>query len=94
MKYFVRLNPGAYNPLTTRLIPEKLWEVEQAANKDSERVIWHCADIKIDDVPIREFFTLPKTGEKPREREFFGICVRGQDNAIEIRTGDPNASGN
>lgn len=94
MKYIVRLNPRAFNPLTKRVIAERLWEVEQAANKDSEKVIWHCADIRIDGVPMRDLFTLPKPGEGVWSKEVFGICVRGQDNAIEIHTGNAHASGN
>lgn len=99
MRYIVRVNPKAYNPVTRSLIASRLWEVEQCAatggdgRLDSERVIWHCADIRIDDVPIRELFVLPEPGGKPWEREVFGICVRGQDNAIEIKTGAADVSG-
>jgi hypothetical protein len=95
MKYIVRLNPKAFNPVTKRVIPERLWEVEQVANKDSEKVIWHCADIRIDQTPIRELFSLtPSEGKATWEYECFGICVRGQDNAIEIKTGRSDVSGN
>ena len=84
MQYIVRLNPRAWNPLTKRVDAARLWEVEQVANKDSERVIWHCADVRIGELPIRMFFTLPKAGEPPTELKFSGICTRGQDNAICI----------
>jgi hypothetical protein len=94
MKYLVRLNPKAYNPITHAVIAARLWEIEQCANKDSEKVIWHCADVRIDETPIRTLYTLPGKEAKPWEAEYFGICVRGQDNAIEIRTGDHDASGN
>lgn len=94
MKYIVRLNPKAFNPITRKVIVERLWEIEQCANRDSDRIVWHCADVRIDTTPIRELFTLPKEGEKPWEADYFGICVRGQDNAIEIHTGKADASGN
>jgi hypothetical protein len=94
MKYLVRLNPKAFNPITRKIIAARLWEVEQCANKDSEKVIWHCAEVRIDSTPVRTLYTLPKQEEKPWEAEYFGICVRGQDNAIEIHTGARDASGN
>jgi hypothetical protein len=94
MKYIVRLNPRGFNPLTRKIITERLWEVEQCGNRDSDSVIWHCADVRVDEKHVREFFNLPKEGEKPWQYECFGICVRGQDNAIEIRTGAHDASGN
>ena len=87
MKYIVRLNPRAFNPITKKVIPERLWEVEQCANRDSEKVIWHCADVRINSTPINQIFVLPKLGVLPFERTYFGICVRGQDNAIEIKEG-------
>ena len=94
MKYIVRLNPRAVDPLTRKVIPERLWEVEQCANKDSEKVRWHCAEVRVDDKMIQTLFTLPGKEEKPWEAEFFGICVRGQDNAVEIKTGAHDVSGN
>ncbi len=94
MRYLVRLNPNAINPLTMKVRADRLWEVEQAGSRDSESVIWHCADVKIDGQHVRELFQLPKPGEKPWEIERYGVCTRGQDNAIEIRTGSPDASGN
>lgn len=94
MKYLIRINPKAYNPLTRKVNASRLWEIEQCANKDSERVIWHCEDIRVDQTPIREMYTIPKEGDQIWEREFFGICVRGQDNVVEIRTGAHDASGN
>jgi hypothetical protein len=94
LKYVVRLNPKAYNPITGKVIADRLWEIEQCATKDSEKVVWHGRDVRIDATHIRELYTLPKPGEKPWEAEFFGICVRGQDNAIEIHTGAHDVSGN
>lgn len=104
MRYVVRLNPKAINPLTHKLTLSRLWEVEQcestgrlwaSGTPDSERVIWHAADVRIDDKPIRELFTLPALGStEPWKIECHGIAVRGQDNAIEIHTGAHDASGN
>jgi hypothetical protein len=93
MKYLVRLNPRAFNPLTRKVIVSRLWEIEQCGDPDSQKVIWHCADVRIDSVPIRELFKLNCEDGKPWQGEFFGICVRGQDNAIEIKTGAHDASG-
>lgn len=94
MRYLIRLNPRAFNAITRKIIPERLWEIEQCATKDSEKCVWHCADIRIDAAPIRTLYTLPRQEEKPWEAEYFGICVRGQDNVVEILTGDHDASGN
>jgi len=94
MKYIVRLNPHAQNPLTKQIREDRLWEVEQCANKDSEKVIWHCGDVRVDSVPICELYQFQPTGEKPWDIAVFGICTRGQDSAIEIRTGPKDASGN
>jgi hypothetical protein len=94
VRYLVRLNPRAFNPVTRKVIAERLWEIEQCSTKDSGSIIWHCADVRIDATPIRDLYVLPKDGEKPWEIERFGICVRGQDNAIEIHTGAHDASGN
>ena len=94
MKYLVRLNPRAINPITRKIIASRLWEIEQCATKDSEKVIWHGQDVRIDATPIRELFTVPKEGEPPWQGEYYGICVRGQDNAVEIRTGPADVSGN
>lgn len=78
----MRLNPRAFNPLTHKLIPSRVWEVEQCANRDSEKVIWHCADVRINGIPIRRIFTAVK--DKVFEVTCDGICVRGADDAIEI----------
>lgn len=101
MKYIVRLNARAVNPITGKVIAARLWEVEQCSNKDSEKVIWHCADVKIGDQDIRQVLgqrtvldeekilaalRSPGTGVK-FELAFEGIVIRGQDNAIEIREG-------
>ena len=94
MRYLVRLNPKAFNPLTLKVIASRLWEIEQCGTRDSEAVIWHCADVRINEKHIREFFQMPKEGEKPWQIERFGTCARGQDNAIVILTGVSDASGN
>lgn len=94
MKYIVRLNPKAFNPITQRVIATRLWEIEQCGNRDSDRVIWHAADVRINEQHVRELFQMPKEGEKPWQIECFGTCARGQDNAVVIRTGAPDASGN
>lgn len=109
MKYIVRLNLRAYNPLTRQVIANRLWEVEQAekmggnGRQDSERVVWHCAAVRIDQKDIeqiapitayREFGKPLSVDEKPWELEVWGVCVRGQDNAIEIHTGKSDVSGN
>jgi hypothetical protein len=91
--YKIRLNPRAFNPLTKQIIASRLWEIEQVADKDSERVIWHCSDIRVNDKPIRELYALPKPGDPAWEIECYGIAVRGQDNAIEVHTKDKNVSG-
>ena len=94
MKYIVRLNPRAFNPITRKVIASRLWEVEQCGNRDSEKVIWHCAEVRIDSALIQTLYTLPGKEDKPWEATYFGICTRGQDNAIEIHTGAHDASGN
>lgn len=94
MKYIVRINPKAFNPLTKKVIVDRLWEVEQCSNRDSARVLWHCRDVRIDAKPIQELFMLPKAGEPPWQWEGFGVCVRGYDDAIEIHTGPHDSSGN
>jgi hypothetical protein len=100
MKYLVRLNLKAYNPLTRKWAPNLLWEIEQCekiggnGRQDSEPIIWHCEDVRIDQTPIRKLFKLAGDGEKPWQLEVWGICVRGQDNAIEIHTGPQDVSGN
>ena len=87
MKYLIRLNPKAYNPISGKVIASRVWEVEQCATKDSGKMIWHYADVRIGEKHIREFFTLPKEGSPPTELTYFGICTRGQDNAIVIHEG-------
>jgi hypothetical protein len=100
MKYIIRWNPKSLNVLTRQVNPKILWEIEQAetpvvnGRQDSEKVIWHAADVRVAGVPIRELFKMSPEGEKPWELEVCGVCTRGQDNAIEIRIEDKNASGN
>jgi len=87
MLYVVRLNPKAWNPITNRVEPSRVWEVEQCSTKDSEKVIWHCAHVRIGDRGIEEFFTLPAKGQPATELKYEGIVTRGQDNAIVILEG-------
>ena len=94
MKYIIRLNPRAFNPLTHKLNVSRQWEVEQVASRDSERVIWHCRDVRVDQTPIRELFKLPTVGSPPWDMTCFGVCVRGADDALEIKTSKADASGN
>lgn len=94
MKYIVRLNPKAFNPLTRKIIAERLWEVEQCSTRDSEAVKWHCADVRINSTPIRELFKIPAAGEEPWQHICFGVCLRGMDDVVEIRTRPADASGN
>ena len=86
MKYQVRINPRAVNPLTKAIDESRIWEVEQCRTKDSERVKWHCADVKVDGEPITKIFKFPKKGEPPTEMEFYGIITRDYDDAISIST--------
>lgn len=98
MHYIVRLNPKALNPFTMKVTPGRMWEVEQCSMMggggllNSEPVIWHCSDVRIDKTPIRELFHLPKAGEKPWEMKCSGVVVRGPDDVIEIRTGGIHAT--
>lgn len=94
MHYLIRLNPRAFNPVTRKVIPSRLWEIEQTATRDSERVIWHAHDVRIGSTPVRDLYALPQPGAPPWEVEAFGVCVRGQDNVVEIHTGAKDASGN
>ena len=92
MKYLVRQNPKAVNVLTGKLDVSRQWEVEQAANKDSERVIWHCQDVMIGDKTLTEIIsdrTVLRVGtdaavQQKVELVFYGIAIRGQNNAIVI----------
>jgi hypothetical protein len=85
MQYIVRLNPRAFNPMTRQIIKSRLWEVEQCADKDNEKIVWHCENVKINDTYINQIFVLPKEGEPLFERTYNGICIRGADDAIEIK---------
>lgn len=63
MRYLVRLNKKAWNPVTGKVMENRVWEVEQAEWKgrnggtDSGKVIWHCHNVVIRrdglDTPIR-----------------------------------------
>jgi len=94
MKYIVRVNPKAVNPVTGKVIPDRVWEVEQTDTRASEKVRWHCATVRVDDVPIHEIYEHPKVGEKPWERTYFGTATRDYDDAIAILTGASDVSGN
>jgi hypothetical protein len=109
MRYLIRLNPRAFNPLTQKVIASRLWEIEQCEKTggnglvDSKQVIWHAANVRIDKqkledlVPLaayRDFAQPAKIGEKKWELEVWGVCTRGQDDAVEIRTGEKDVSGN
>ena len=109
MKYIIRLNSRAVHPLTRRVSVKLLWEVEQSekiggnGRIDSPVVIWHCENVRIDGKPIdsliplealRDFGKSPVIGEKRWALEVWGICSRGSDDAIEIRTTPKAASGN
>jgi len=94
VKYIVRLNPHAINPITRKVIESRVWEIEQCANKDSEKGIWHCADVRVDSKPVRELFQPPSDGKEPWSLEIFGTCARGHDDVVEIHTTPCDASGN
>lgn len=61
MKYIVRINLRAFNVLTMKMDPRLIWEVEQVASKDSGKVVWHCAHVRIrhrglgDETPIEDY---------------------------------------
>jgi hypothetical protein len=94
VKYIIRLNMKAYNPITGKVDPKRVWEVEQAATKDSAKCVWHCAEVTIRrgsvDTPIRDiikqrFEDKPESGKvKLVEFEYWGVVFRGQDDAIVI----------
>ena len=96
--YKIRLNPRAINQLTMKVNPRVMWEVEQSmwqggdGRTDSERVIWHCAEVRIDGTSISKLFRLTKPGEPKWELEFYGMALRGQDDAIEIHTGEQDGN--
>jgi hypothetical protein len=86
VRYIIRLNKRAINPLTQQLNPKRRWEVEQRADKDSEKVVWHCEDVRIGDTPVQALFKMP---EPPKtvwdwELHFVGTVARGQDNFVVI----------
>jgi len=92
MKYLVRLNPKALNPLTKKVEPSRVWEIEQCADKDSEKYIWHCGAVTINAQPIHRYITALCEAKGPdfilpKEFEFHGIATRGQDNSIVIHEG-------
>lgn len=88
MRYTVRLNPRAYNPITRRNEESRRWEVVQEEIKggtghDSESVIWHSAEVRVDGAPVQALFDAAKA---PKELKFHGVVFRAADNAIEITT--------
>ena len=56
MRYLVRMNPKALNPLTHQIDQSRFWEVEQCATKDSEKVIWHFGSVRIGLIPVSDIF--------------------------------------
>jgi hypothetical protein len=87
MKYVVRLNVRAFNPVTRKIDARRMWEVEQCKTNDSPGVKWQCANVLLNGKSINELFVLPKEGEPPFEAVIHGIAVRGIGDAIEIREG-------
>lgn len=104
MKYTVRLNPKAYNALTGRVDPRRVWEVEQNPDKDSGRVIWHCENVTVRDrdgvVKTIERLISEKYGgikkseptANPVTFDFSGIVVRAADESIMIIEGRTDVS--
>lgn len=86
MRYLVRLNKKAINPLTGKLNPKLRWEVVQKADKDSQKVTWHCEDVRIGNEPAYTFFKLPAPPKTiwDWELHYIGTVARGQDNAVVI----------
>jgi hypothetical protein len=80
VKYLVRANPKAYNPITRKVDLSRFWEVEQCADRDSEKVIWHCAAVRVGNEVIHD---IPPDSVL----EFYGVVVRGADDAIVILEG-------
>jgi len=76
MKYIVRVNKKAMNPITRKIIPEIVWEVEQVKTKDSPAVVWHSANVTVDETPIVNLFPIPQKGKPMPEVSFEGIAVR------------------
>jgi hypothetical protein len=99
MDYIIRLNPRAMNPLTKRIDERRLWEVEQcewsgrSGNRDSEKVIWHFADVKINETPIVQYLKENKIALKGLEIKLSGIAVIDGSNAIKILTGKHDVAG-
>jgi hypothetical protein len=103
MKYTIRLNIKAWNPLTSKVDTRRVWEVEQAQNKDSASAVWHCANVIIrqhdgKEIPIIDLFAqarllqakepkVPGQKRPPIEFVYWGIVMRGQDDAIVIQEG-------
>ena len=94
MRYIIRLNAKAFNPITQKVDMKRVWEIEQCASRDSEAVTWHDGNVRIDGEPIGARFKAPGPGEPAWRFECYGICVRSQDNAFDILTGPHDASGN
>ena len=105
MKYVVRQNPRAYNPVTGKTDLQRAWEVAQVAwdggsGHDSEEVVWHCAEVVVNGQPISEVIAIRTERLLPDEKEeiarkgiaFHGICTRDQNNAISIREGRNDVS--
>jgi hypothetical protein len=86
VRYLIRLNKKAINPLTQKLNPQRRWEVIQKADKDSEQVTWHCSDVRIGERNAQEYFEMPPPPKTiwDWELHFVGTVARGQDNAVVI----------
>lgn len=104
MKYLVRLNFKAVNPLTGAVDPKRLWEVEQCKDKDNPSVSWHCESVVVGGKPIEQLIDKVRfvrnsveasiKKQKLPEIEFYGIVYRdGQTGAIVIDSRKADASG-
>lgn len=100
MKYIVRINPKALDMLTKQVNEKVLWEVEQCEARgrandhiDSEKVIWHCANVKIDDMSIEKYITEHKLPLKGLAVAVSGVAIRDASDAIKIITGPHDGSG-
>lgn len=80
MKYIIRPNPNAYNLITRKVDLSRFWEIEQCADPNSEKVIWHCATVRRGNEIVRDL--PPDT-----VLELYGIVVRGADDAIVVLEG-------
>ncbi len=87
MQYKVRLNPRSFNPLTRRVDLSRLWEVEQVADKDSAKVIWHCTAVRVGEHLLDPVLFAQYQKTTYDEIVYHGIITRNGDNEIAIREG-------